>query len=92
MIKERSLEFRSRTIEGKEDNTKYCLDWRVYKSILFHILSNAIKHCNSKGKIGLDILYEDCTDEAYIEKNEKNGVKFGVLTTQVLNTGEGMDK
>lgn len=57
MISERGLDFRVKILEKMEDQTKFCLDWRVYKSILYHILSNAIKFCNSKGKIGLEITY-----------------------------------
>lgn len=59
MIKERHLEFKTKIVEKMPEKTSFCLDWRVYKSILYHILSNAIKFCNSKGKIGLEISYED---------------------------------
>lgn len=70
MIKERNLEFRTKIIEKQDEHTKYCLDWRVYKSILYHILSNAIKFCNSRGKIGLEVSYSDCKDEDYMARNE----------------------
>jgi signal transduction histidine kinase len=59
MIKTRGLEFRTKIVEGLPDSTNVCLDWRVYKSILYHILSNAIKFCNAKGNIGLEMVYRD---------------------------------
>ena len=57
IIAELGLNFITKIIEQMNDQTKFCLDWRVYKGILYHILSNAIKFCNAKGKIGLEITY-----------------------------------
>lgn len=31
--------------------TKFKLDWNIYKSILFHLISNAIKHSKKHSKI-----------------------------------------
>lgn len=89
MIKERQLEFKHKIIQDLDPKTKFCLDWRIYKSILYHILSNAIKFCNSKGQVGLEIKYNDLDSNDY---PQQKGIKFGVLTTEVLNTGEGMSK
>lgn len=65
MIKERQLEFKHKIIQDLDPKTKFCLDWRIYKSILYHILSNAIKFCNSKGQVGLEIKYNDLDSNDY---------------------------
>jgi len=46
---------RSKILEGMSEETKFCLDWRVYKSILYHIMQNAIKFSNNQGKIAIEI-------------------------------------
>lgn len=58
MVTERGLSFKVKIIESLSDSTKFHSDWRVYKSILYHILYNAIKFCIAKGKIGLEVTYE----------------------------------
>jgi len=55
IIKERNLMVRSKILEGMSEETKFCLDWRVYKSILYHIMQNAIKFSNNQGKIAIEI-------------------------------------
>ena len=72
------------------DDSNICLDWRVYKSILYHIFSNAVKFCDTKGKLSLEMTYEEIdVDE---ERQNAGDIKFGFLKTKVLNTGEGIDK
>jgi hypothetical protein len=70
------------------DATTFCCDWRVYKSVLYHILSNAVKFCNSKGKMGLTITYQ----EFQSLNPDHAGLKTGYLCSEILNTGEGMDR
>lgn len=88
IINDRGLEFRVQLIEKMPDATTFCCDWRVYKSVLYHILSNAVKFCNSKGKMGLTITYE----EFQSPNPEHASLKTGYLRSEILNTGEGMDR
>ena len=73
------------------DDSGICLDWRVYKSILYHIFSNAVKFCETKGKLSLEITYEE-NDKEDLERQNASDIKFGFIRTKVLNTGEGIDK
>jgi signal transduction histidine kinase len=89
-IAERGLCLRVQVLEGMDD-TNICVDWRVYKSILYHIFSNAVKFCDTKGKLSLEITYEEMENED-MERFNAGDTKFGFIQTKVLNTGEGIDK
>lgn len=93
IISDRGLEFRVKILDNLDDATSFCCDWRVYKSVLYHIMSNAIKFCNSKGKMGLTITYKETErPEDKFESRDGANMKIGTLRTEVLNTGEGMNR
>ena len=92
VIADRTLDFRVKILENLNDDVSFFCDWRVYKSVLYHIMSNAIKFCNSKGKIGLTITYKEIETVQDRDSREGPTLKIGTLRTEVLNTGEGMNR
>lgn len=99
IIKERNLMVRSKILEGMSEETKFCLDWRVYKSILYHIMQNAIKFSNNQGKIAIEIQYEDSNlvlpdDDSFETPGDhanSHDLIVGILTTIVVDNGVGMN-
>ena len=53
MVADRQIQLKLKVLPGMDGSEKFCLDWRVYKSILYHIVYNAIKFSNNQGKIGI---------------------------------------
>jgi signal transduction histidine kinase len=104
MISDRNITLKYKIIEGMEEGTKFCLDWRVYKSILYHIVSNAIKFSNPKGKIGIEVQYQEApefdidgaSDDSIglenLDGQKQSELKLGFLNTIVIDNGVGMDE
>jgi len=47
MVADRQIQLKLKVLPGMDENTRFCLAWRVYKSILYHIVYNAIKFSNN---------------------------------------------
>lgn len=99
MVADRQIKVKFKILDGMSENSKFCLDWRVYKSILYHIVSNAVKFSNNQGKIGIEIHYTELNDlmsedsfEELEGQNEENILRFGTLTTIVIDNGVGMNE
>ena len=59
MIADRQIQLKLKVLPGMNESTRFCLAWRVYKSILYHIVYNAIKFSKNQGKIGIQITYAE---------------------------------
>ena len=94
MVADRQIKVKFKILDGMSENSKFCLDWRVYKSILYHIVSNAVKFSNNQGKIGIEIHYTELNDsfEELEGQKEENILRFGTLTTIVIDNGVGMNE
>jgi hypothetical protein len=106
IISDRNIDLRFKILEEFKGEERFCSNWRVYKSILYHIVSNAVKFSNPGGKIGIEITYqennEDCIEESSgsnsfevddreMQKQVKN-LKVGTLKTCVMDDGVGMNR
>lgn len=63
MIADRQINLKMKILPEMRDESRFCSVWRVYKSILYHIVSNAIKFSENKGKIGILISYNESDRE-----------------------------
>lgn len=98
-VADRQIKVKYKILESMSETTKFCLDWRVYKSILYHIVSNAVKFSNNQGKIGIEIHYSDSNEilsddsiEGLENQPNETSLKFGTLTTIVVDNGVGMNE
>jgi signal transduction histidine kinase len=100
MVADRQIQLKLKVLPGMDESTRFCLAWRVYKSILYHIVYNAIKFSNNQGKIGIQITYKESDQEISHEdsfdgledQNYDSALRFGVLSTIVVDNGVGMDE
>lgn len=93
LIQERQINFEVEILKNLPDSFNCCVDWRVFKGILYHILSNAIKFCNNKGRVKLRIVHEECdplSTQNLLDIPEN--VKFAYLKVNILNTGTGISR
>jgi len=58
---------------------KMCADYRIYNCIMFHLISNAIKHCPMKSRIRVEL--------SFWERLEADSVLTGELSTKITNEG-----
>lgn len=62
------------------------MDWVHYTSILYHLVSNAIKFNKANGRIMIKLRYESIKDSSV------SHLKTGILVTELVDTGFGMTK
>jgi hypothetical protein len=76
MATDRQIKLKYKILDGMEEKMRLCLDWRVYKSILYHIVSNAVKFSNNQGKIGIEIQYietiDSCKEDSFGDFEDKD--------------------
>jgi signal transduction histidine kinase len=93
LIEDRQIRLEVEVLKKLPDDFNCCVDWRVFKGIMYHILSNAIKFCESKGRVKLRIVHEECdplVTQNLLEIPEY--IKFAFLKVSILNTGTGMSR
>jgi hypothetical protein len=56
-----------------------CADYRIYNCILFHLISNAIKHCPNNSKIKVVL--------SFCRRAERDSVLSGEISTKITNDG-----
>jgi signal transduction histidine kinase len=57
------------------------MDFSIYGCILYHLVSNSIKHSPANQKIKIKLEFTQTPDSDF----------YGILTTKVLDQGPGMD-
>ena len=70
-----------------------CLDWRIFKGILYHIFANAVKFCDNGGRIKFRITKEE--QDPLLTQNLLDipeNAKFTRLKVAISNTGQGISK
>ena len=93
LIEDRKISFECEILKKLPDDFNCCVDWRVFKGIIYHILSNAIKFCESKGRVKLRIEHVECDPLATQNLLEiPENIKFANLKVSILNTGTGMSR
>lgn len=67
----------------------FCIDWRFYSEIMYHLVTNAIKFNKNKGKITIRTQISS-EIAAPLLKTISEDQKWGYLTTEIKDTGLGM--
>jgi hypothetical protein len=74
----------------EEMRNRLCTDYKVYTSILFHLICNAIKYSPIEESINVEVFFQSCADQNENFLSYKGNIA-GFMVTKIINKCESVN-